>query len=103
MKFVCLVYADDAVMPAADMPARAGIACLARQSLYGTDTATTLRVRNGRLSLADGPVVDTVPPLTRVFVIDAVDEAAALAWAAALPDAANGSVEVRPVRDLLAE
>lgn len=103
MKFVCLVYADD---PAAGSPraaAPATRACLARQSLHGVETATTLRVRNGRLALADGPAVDTVPALSKVYVIDVADEAEAVSWAASLPEAASGAVEVRPARDLLAE
>lgn len=103
MKFVCLVYADDADPPTAAAARPEGAACLLHRSLHGVDTATTLRVRHGRVSLADGPAVDTVPALAQVYVIDVADEPAAIRWAASLPEAARGSVEVRPARDLLAE
>lgn len=103
MKFVCLVYADDADLPPVSAPKPAAAAHLLHRSLHGVDTATTLRVRNGRLSLTDGPAVDTAPALAQIYVIDVANEAAAIRWAASLPEAVRGSVEVRPARDLLAE
>ncbi len=65
--------------------------------LQGPHTATTLRVRDGRRLVQDGPFVDTKEQLGGYFVIDVPDLDAALAWAAQAPCAATGSVEVRPV------
>jgi len=61
-------------------------------------TATTLRLRGGRVLLTDGPVADHAEQLRGVVVIDVRDLDAAIAVAAAAPDAREGAVEIRPVR-----
>lgn len=59
--------------------------------------ATTLRLRDGRRLVQDGPYAETKEQLGGYFVLDVPDVEAALEWAARCPSAANGSVEVRPL------
>ncbi len=65
--------------------------------LQGPHTATTVKVRDGRRQVEDGPFADTKEQLGGYFVIEVVDLDAALEWAALAPSAAYASVEVRPV------
>lgn len=65
--------------------------------LQGPQSATTLRIREGRREVSDGPFADTKEQLGGYFVIDVADLDAALDWAARSPSAPSGSVEVRPV------
>lgn len=64
--------------------------------LQGRHTATTLRVRDGKRQIQDGPFADTKEQLGGYFVIDVANLDAALDWAARSPAAATGAVEVRP-------
>lgn len=66
--------------------------------LQGIDTATTVRVRNGERLLTDGPFAETKEHLLGYYLVDCADLDAALGWAAKIPGAAHGSVEVRPVQ-----
>lgn len=65
--------------------------------LQGPHMATTLRIRDGKRSVEDGPFADTKEQLGGYFVIEAPDLDAALDWAAKAPSAATASVEVRPI------
>jgi hypothetical protein len=65
--------------------------------LQGPDMATTLRIRDGKRSVQDGPFADSKEQLGGYFVIDVPGLDAALEWAARAPCAQSGSVEVRPV------
>jgi hypothetical protein len=65
--------------------------------LQGPHTATTLRIRDGKRMVEDGPYADTKEQLGGYFVIDVPDLDAALEWAAQAPSALTASVEVRPV------
>ena len=65
--------------------------------LHGPQTATTVRVRDGKRLVQDGPFADTKEQLGGYFVIEVADLDAALAWAARAPSASYASVEVRPV------
>jgi hypothetical protein len=65
--------------------------------LQGPHTATTVRVRDGKRSVEDGPFADTKEQLGGYFVIEVPDLDTALDWAARAPSASCGSVEVRPV------
>ena len=67
------------------------------------ETATTVRVRNGKVSLTDGPFAETKEQLAGFYLIDAKDLDAAVQLAAKIPPARVGSVEVRPVRELSAK
>ena len=60
-------------------------------------TARTVRVRNGTPTVSDGPAVQAEEFLTGYFLIEAESFEAALEWAAKVPNARNGSVEVRQV------
>ena len=65
-------------------------------------TATTVRVRNGRVSMTDGPYAETKEQLAGFYLIDAKDLDEAVQQAAKIPPARVGSIEVRPVRELSA-
>jgi hypothetical protein len=65
--------------------------------LQHTDQATTVRVRNGKLSATDGPFAETKEQLGGYFLIEAKDRAEAIEIASRIPSAKWGSIEVRPV------
>ena len=65
--------------------------------LHGPHAATTLRVRDGKQVVEDGPFADSKEQLGGYFIIDVPDLDAALDWAARAPSALSASVEVRPV------
>jgi hypothetical protein len=70
--------------------------------LLPTDTAKTVRIRDGEQSITDGPFAETKEQLGGYYLLDcdSVDEA--LAWAAKIPAARTGSVEVRQLMDYAA-
>jgi hypothetical protein len=65
--------------------------------LQPPSTATTVRLREGKRHVQDGPFADSKEQLAGFFVIDVPDLDAALEWAARSPSASYASVEVRPV------
>jgi hypothetical protein len=73
---------------------------LAGQALQGVDTATTVRVRDGRASVMDGPFAETKECLAGFYLIDAQDLDEAISIASRIPPARVGSIEVRPAREL---
>lgn len=66
-------------------------------ALQPTQTATTVRVRNGKTVKTDGPFAETKEQLGGYYVIEGKDLDDAIAIAARIPDAKNGSVEIRPI------
>ena len=70
---------------------------LDNNGLARTDSATTVRVRDGERQVTDGPFAETKEYLAGYFLIDVDDLDAALDWAARIPSAEYGSVEVRPM------
>jgi hypothetical protein len=78
---------------------RAGGHLVAAECLGSVETATTLRVRNGRLSLSDGPAAETREQLGSLFVIEAGDLNTAIRLASRSPGVRYGCVEVRPIED----
>jgi hypothetical protein len=60
-------------------------------------TATTVRVRNGKTMLADGPFAETHEQLGGYYLLDCKDLDEAVAWAAKIPASQYGSIEVRPL------
>jgi hypothetical protein len=62
-----------------------------------SDAASTVRIRDGVRSVRDGPAVDAKEFLTGYFLVDTESLDAAIDWAAKIPNARTGSVEVRPV------
>jgi hypothetical protein len=71
---------------------------LGAEGLQGISTATTVRVRDGDRLLTDGPFAETRETLAGFYLVDVDDLDAAISWAAKIPGAAWGAVEVRPVR-----
>jgi hypothetical protein len=110
MKYLCLVYMEESTLGAiADSechafsaPLRKNGRIVAAEALHPVHTATTVRVRNGKVSTTDGPFAETKEQLAGFYLIDARDLDDALQVAARIPPARVGSVEVRPVRDLAA-
>jgi len=74
-----------------------GSAYLGGAPLRPTDTATTVRVRDGEPVVTDGPFAETKEQLGGFFLIEAGSVEEARTWAARVPAARHGSVEVRPV------
>ncbi len=72
---------------------------LSGEGLQPVETATTLRKRHGRVETIDGPFAETREHLGGFYLIEAADLDAALRFAAEIPAARYGSVEVRPVME----
>lgn len=118
MKYLCLVYYNENIMQEMsqqewDSLNQECIACvsdmtgsgnfMAGAPLHSTDTATTLRVRDGKSQLTDGPFAETKEQLAGFYMLEARDMNDAIRLAEKIPPARYGSVEIRPVRDLKAE
>jgi hypothetical protein len=69
----------------------------AGDALQPTDTATSVRLQDGETVVSDGPFAETKEVLGGFYIIDVPDLDAALKWAARIPSASYGPVEVRPV------
>ena len=69
----------------------------AGDGLQPTTTATTVRVREGKMLTTDGPFAETREQLGGYYLIEAKDLDTALGIAARIPDAKTGSIEVRPI------
>ena len=76
---------------------------VAGEALQPVGTATTLRVRNGKLSTTDGPFMETKEQLGGFYLIEARDLNEALKIAARIPSVRTGTIEVRPVVDFSTE
>jgi hypothetical protein len=72
---------------------------LGGEGLQGVETATSLRLRSGKVETMDGPFAETREHLGGFYVIDVPDLDTALRYAAQVPAAKYGTVEVRPVID----
>ena len=108
MKYLCLVYLDEAhwdACPDGECFAFAsdlagGGRLLAAEPLHPAHSATTVRVRNGKSVLTDGPFSETKELLAGFYLVEARDLNEALSIAERIPPAKYGSIEVRPVREL---
>jgi hypothetical protein len=112
MKYLCLVYCEeeklhtlpesprDAECIAYDDKLNQSGQRVAAQALESVQTATTVRVRNGKVAITDGPFAETKEQLVGFYLIDVRDLNEALRVAANIPPARVGSVEVRPIRQL---
>lgn len=108
MKYLCLVYGDenelqamsDSECLAYDDGVRASGHCVASEALEPVRTATTLRVRDGKLSMTDGPFAETKEQLAGFYLIEAKDLNEAIQLASKIPPARVGSIEVRPIRPI---
>lgn len=118
MKFLCLAYEDQAVfddMPRAEWDAlrtetldyveslRRDGTLVDTYPLKSARTATTLNIRDGEVSMTDGPFAETKEQLGGYFLIDVRDRDEALRIAAGWPSARIGNIEVRPIEDGLPE
>ena len=108
MRYLGLVYAeearlagfDDGECVAFDQAVRDNRQCLASEALQSVTTATTVRVRQGQISVTDGPFAETKEQLAGFYLIEARDLNEAIQLAAQIPPARVGCIEVRPIRDL---
>ena len=114
MKYLCLIYDEEstfAAMPPKDIAALMGeyraFSDSIRQSghyitghqLAPVRSASTVRVRNGRMTATDGPFAETKEQLGGYYLIEAADLNEALQIASRIPSARIGSVEVRPLHE----
>ena len=114
MRYLCLIYENEKAWeskPQAELEAvmgeyfaftegvRSNGKLVAGEALQPTQTATTVRVRNGKISTTDGPFAETKEQLGGFYLIDAKDLNDAIQVASKIPGARDGSVEVRPVID----
>ena len=117
MKYLALVYYDETLMERKsqqewDTLNQECIACVEHLSTGGhfisgspllpTSSATTVRVRDNRVTVTDGPFAETKEQLAGFYMLEAKDLNEAIALASKIPPARYGSVEVRPARELLA-
>lgn len=112
MEYLALIYADEtawAAMAEADRAgwydryraftqdaAKAGV-MVSGDELAPTSDATTVRVRDGEALVTDGPYAEVREALGGYFILDCSSLEEALDWAARIPGAEHGAVEVRPV------
>jgi hypothetical protein len=114
MQYICLIYTNEAdaatfsqeqqMQEMEDYNAytkalRDSGAYVAGEALHPIKTATTVRVRDGKTVTTDGPFAETKEQLGGYYVVNAKDLDEAIAWAAKIPSAKNGSIEVRPIVD----
>ena len=114
MKYLCLIY--DAEKEMTEMPPQEGRQMMseyftftedikrsghyvAGEALHPVGTATTIRMRNGRLATTDGPFAETKEQLGGFYLIEARDLNEAIQIASRIPSVRTGSIEVRPVVD----
>ena len=108
MKYLCLVYLDEKRLDelpdedcvAYDTAIRKSGHCIASEALESVQTATTVRLRNGKVSITDGPFAETKEQLAGFYMIEAKDLDEAMQIAAKIPPARVGSIEVRPIRPI---
>jgi hypothetical protein len=111
MQYMLLIYGDEKLwdgLPAAEVErimqayvdyskslAAAGL-LVGGSELAPVGSATTVRVRGGEILVTDGPFAETKEQLGGYYVIDVPTLDAALTWAAKIPSALYGSIEIRP-------
>jgi hypothetical protein len=114
MQYMLLIYNDPALEPAYGSPEfqemmggffaanekmKADGVLRSGEGLQGVETATSLRIKSGKVETMDGPFAETREHLGGYYVIDVADLDAALTYAAMIPSAHFGTVEVRPLMD----
>ncbi len=117
MKYACLIYSDETDATANPDPASeafapimagyrafgeeagAAGALLAGEALEPTSTATCLQVRNGEVVTTDGPFAETKEHLGGFYILECESLDEAMKWAAKIPHASMGTIEIRPVPD----
>ena len=113
MQYLVLIYSEEPTSPPpAEMIEQIGAqygaytgmlrergAFVGGEELQPTSTATTVRVRDGRTLITDGPFAETKEALGGYYLIEAKDLDEAITLAGRCPGASWGSIEVRPIRD----
>jgi hypothetical protein len=114
MKYLCLIYEDETFWNKTPKPELDAMLAeyrafgatykqsgqnLGGNALQPTTTATTVRVRNGKMSTTDGPFAETREQLGGYYLLDAKDLNEAIQIAAKIPSARTGSIEVRPIME----
>ncbi len=114
MKYMALIYNDPALTPAYGSPEfgammqgygalnasmKAAGVLIAGHGLQDVDTATSVRMRGGKPETMDGPFAETKERLGGYYIIDCADLDEALRYAAQIPSAAYGTIEVRPLAE----
>ena len=108
MKYLCLIYLDEKRLDelpdedcvAYDTAIRKSGHCVASEALESVQTATTVRLRNGKVSVTDGPFAETKEQLAGFYMIEAKDLNEVIQIASKIPPARVGSIEVRPIRPI---
>jgi len=115
VRYLCLIHLDEkhlAGLPQAELDGLNARHLALNEELLGSghfieaealtpsSSATTLRVRNGRTTVTDGPYAETKEMVAGFYLIEARDLNEAIQVASRLPSAPLGSVEIRPCRDL---
>jgi hypothetical protein len=115
MKYLILIYGDEKAatkMTEADMQKEmaaygeytaklaAAKATIGGAALHPTHTATTVRVRNGKITTADGPFAETKEQIGGFYAVDCADLDEAIEIAAKIPGAKTGTIEVRPIWEM---
>ncbi len=115
MKYLCLIYDEEkkmGTMTKSDGEAFMGDYhafteaikksgnYIAGEALEPVQTATTVRVKNGKASTTDGPFAETKEQLGGFYMIEARDLNEAIQLAGRIPSARTGSIEVRPIRQI---
>lgn len=114
MQYMLLIYNDPTREPAYGTPAfnemmggyfaanermKADGVLRSGEGLQGVETATSLRIKSGKVETMDGPFAETREHLGGYYIIDVPDLDAALTYAALIPSAHFGTIEVRPLMD----
>jgi hypothetical protein len=97
MRYLILIYENEAMDYTARLKASGKM--LGGEALQPTATATTVRVKNGKAITTDGPFAETKEQLGGYYMLDCKDLDEALKWAAEIPSAGRGPVEVRPIME----
>ena len=115
MQYLCLIYGDETQWEKWSKPElekmmgeyfefgdsiRQGGQYIGGNPLQPTRTATTVRVRNGKVSTTDGPFAETKEQLGGYYLIEAKDLNEAIQIGARIPGAKHGSIEVRPIQEM---
>lgn len=112
MRYALLIYVqpwestpeeDEQVMTAYNAFTKAAVdagAMRGGEALHEAHQATTVRVRNGQTVITDGPFAETKEELGGFYLVEAADLDEAIGWAARIPGATRGSIEVRPVWEI---
>jgi hypothetical protein len=116
MKYLCLIFIEEkkyGAMPQSEQDAcvkehlayddelRKSGHLIVTEALQSVKTATTVRVRGGKVSVTDGPFAETKEQLGGFYLIEARDLNDAIRVASKIPSARMGSIEVRPVMELI--